>query len=55
MAEPPGQAVLDDVGNIVTAGGDTGDGSDMIDLERMLHAEEKSKPDDSEHASFALA
>jgi hypothetical protein len=50
MADPPGQAVLDDVGNIAPPRGDTGDRRDMIDLQRVLHAQEKPKPENSKHA-----
>jgi hypothetical protein len=31
--------------------GDAGDGRDMIGLERVLHAEQKTKPQNSEHCS----
>ena len=49
MAEPPGQAVLDDIGDMAAARGDAGDGGDMIGLERMLHAQQKPQPQNSEH------
>jgi hypothetical protein len=49
MAEPPGQPVLDDIGDIPAARGDAGYGGDMIGLERMLHAQQKPQPKNSEH------
>jgi len=39
VAEPPGQAVLDDFDNIGTACSDAGDGSNVIGLKGMLHAQ----------------
>ncbi len=42
MAEPPGQAVLDDVAHIGAARGDRGHRRDMVGLERVLHAQQKS-------------
>ena len=53
MAEPPGQAVLDDVADMAAARGDAGDGRDMIGFERMLHAQQKPEPQNSEHVSPA--
>ena len=49
MAEPPGQPVLDDIGDMAAARGDAGDGGDVIGLERMLHAQQKTQPQNSEH------
>ena len=49
MAEPPGQPVPDDVTDTAAARGDAGDGGDMIGFERMLHAQQKPKPQNSEH------
>ena len=49
MAEPPGQPVLDDIGDMAAARGDAGYGGDMIGLERMLHAQQKPQPQNSEH------
>ena len=49
MAEPPGQPVLDDIGDMAAARGDAGDGGDVIGLERMLHAQQKPQPQNSEH------
>ena len=49
MAEPPGQPVLDDIGDMAAARGDAGYGGDMIGLERMLHAQQKPQPKNSEH------
>jgi hypothetical protein len=43
MAEPPGQAMPDDVANLGAARGDAGHRGDMIGLERVLHAEEKTE------------
>src|SRR5579872_6243362 len=50
MSQPPGQAVLDDVSDIGPAGGDARDRRDMIGFQRMLHSQEKAKPEDPEHA-----
>jgi hypothetical protein len=41
MAEPPGQAVPDDVADVGAARGDAGHRGDMIGLERVLHTEQK--------------
>ena len=49
MAEPPGQPVLDDIGDMAAARGDAGYGGDVIGLERMLHAQQKPQPKNSEH------
>ena len=49
MAKAPGQAVLDDVGDMGAARGDAGYGGDVIGLQRMLHAEQKTKSQNSEH------
>ena len=49
MADAPGQPVLDDVADMGAARGDAGYGGDMIGLERMLHAEQKTKSQNSEH------
>src|SRR6266516_8211449 len=49
VAEPPGQPVLDDIGHMAAARGDAGDGGDVIGLERMLHAQQKPQPKNSEH------
>ena len=49
MAEPPGQAVLDDIGDMGAPRGDAGYRGDMVGLERVLHAEQKTKSQNSEH------
>src|SRR5207302_5015930 len=49
VTEPPGQAVLDDVADMAAAHRDAGHGGDMIGFERMLHAQQESKPQNSEH------
>src|SRR6185369_5463772 len=49
MAEAPGQPVLDDVTDAAAAGGDAGDRRDVIGLERMLHAQQKPKPQNCKH------
>ena len=49
MAEPPGQAVLDDVADMAAARGDAGHRRDMVGLERVLHAQQKPQPQNSEH------
>ena len=41
--------MLDDIGHMAAARGDAGDGGDMIGLERMLHAQQKPQPQNSEH------
>src|SRR5271169_494346 len=51
MADPPGQAMLNDVGDIAPSRGDAGDRCDVIDLERVLHPQQKPKPKNSKHAS----
>ena len=50
MAEPPRQAMLDDIGNIGAARGDAGDRRDVVDLECVLHTEQKPEPQNSKHA-----
>ena len=50
MAEPPGQPVLDDIANVGAAGGDARYRRDMIGLQRMLHAKQKTNPQRTEHA-----
>jgi hypothetical protein len=50
MAEPPCQPVLDDIANVGPAGGNARDRRDVIGLQRVLHAEQKTDPQDSEHA-----
>ena len=45
--------MLDDVADMGAARGDAGHRRDMIGLERMLHAEQKSQPQNSEHAAEA--
>ena len=49
MAEPPGQAMLDDVGDIVTARGDRGNRRHMIGLQRVLHAQQKTQSQYCKH------
>ena len=49
MAEAPGQAVLDDIADVAAARGDARNRRDMVGLERMLHAEQKSQSQNSEH------
>src|SRR6202011_4204400 len=53
MAEDPGQAVPDDVANVGAARGDAGLRRDMVAFERVLHAEQKPQPKNSEHLSPA--
>ena len=53
MAEAPGQPVLDDVADVGAARGDRGHRRDMVGLERVLHAQQKSQPQNSEHLSPA--
>ncbi len=54
MANPPGQTMLDDVGDVGPPRGDAGDGRDVVGLERVLHAQQKAKPQNSEHVQPAL-
>ena len=54
MAEPPSQAVLDDIKNFAAASCDRGDRRDMIGLERMLHAKQKTQAQNSEHLTHLL-
>jgi len=49
MAEPPRQAVFDDITNVGSAGGYARHSRDVIGFERMLHAEQKADPQDPEH------
>ena len=49
MAEAPGQAVLDDVADIAAARGDARYRRDVIGLECVLHAQQKSQPQNSKH------
>src|SRR5436190_19030652 len=51
MAEPPGQAVLDDVADMRAARGDAGDRRDVIGLKRVLHAQQKPQRRNCEHVS----
>ena len=51
MTEPSGQPVLDDIGRMAVARGDAGYGSDMIGFERMLHAQQKPQPQNTEHTT----
>jgi len=51
VAQAPGQPVPDDIGDVAPPRGDARDRSDMIGLKRMLHAQDKSKPQNSKHAS----
>ena len=53
MAEAPGQSVPDDVADVATARSNAGHGGDMIGFERMLHTQQKPKPQNSEHMSPA--
>jgi hypothetical protein len=53
MPEPPGQAALDDVAHFGAARGDAGHRRDVVGLERVLHAEQKSQSQNSEHLSSA--
>jgi hypothetical protein len=55
VAEPPGQAMLDDIADMGAARGDAGDRRDMIGLERVLHAQQKPEPQNSKHILPALA
>ena len=41
--------MLDDVPNLGAARGNTGHRGDMIGLERVLHAQQKPQPQNSEH------
>ena len=44
--------MLDDVADMGAARGDAGDRRDMIGLERVLHAQQKTEPQNSEHAAL---
>jgi hypothetical protein len=54
MAKSPGQAVFDDVANVGAPRSDRGHRRNMIGLKRVLHAEQKSQPQNSEHHRPAL-
>ena len=49
MAEPPRQPVLDDVTNVGPASGNARHRRNVIGLKRMLHTEQKTEPQNSEH------
>ncbi|OIQ67536.1 hypothetical protein GALL_508860 [mine drainage metagenome] len=49
MANPPRQAMFDDIGHIGAARGDAGDGRDVVGLERVLHAQQKSETQNCKH------
>ena len=49
MAQSPGQPMLDDVADLAAARRDRGDGGDVIGLQRMLHAEQKTETQNTEH------
>jgi len=51
MTEPSGQPVLDDIAHMAAARGDAGYGGDMIGFERMLHAQQKPQPQNTEHTT----
>ena len=53
MAEPPGQAMADDVADLAAARGDAGHRRDMVGFQRVLHAQQKPQPQNSEHVSPA--
>ena len=56
-SEAPLSGCINDVTDMAAARGDAGDGGDMIGLERMLHAQQKPKPQNPEHtppARFAV-
>ena len=53
MSDPPGQTMFDDVGDIGPARGDAGDRREVVDLERVLHTQKKSKPQNSKHVQPA--
>src|SRR3954453_4421561 len=51
VAEPPGQAVLDDVTDLGAAVGDAGDCGDMVGLQRMLQAQQKTQRQYCQHSA----
>ena len=53
MAEPPGQAMADDIADTAAARGDAGHRRDMVGFQRVLHAQQKPQPQNSEHVSPA--
>src|ERR1700747_1259527 len=54
VAEAPGQAVLDDVGNLAAAGGNARDRRNVIGLQRILHAEDEAQSQNCKHRSRFL-
>jgi hypothetical protein len=46
--------MFDDIGDIGPARGDAGDRRNMVDLKRVLHAQQKPEPQNSKHAQPAL-
>jgi hypothetical protein len=51
VAKAPRQSVPDNVSNIGSAGRDTGNGGDVIGLQRVLHPQHKTKPQNSKHST----
>jgi hypothetical protein len=50
VAESPCQAMFDNVGDFSAARRNRGDRGDMVGLERVLHSQQKTQPQNSEHA-----
>ncbi len=49
VTKPPRQTVFDDIPDIGPAGGNARYRRDMVGLQRVLHSEQKAKPQNSEH------
>jgi hypothetical protein len=49
MTEPPRQSVFDDIAHVRPAGGYAGNRSNMVGFQRMLHPEQKTETQNSEH------
>ena len=55
MAETPGQAMADDIADMAAARGDARHRRDMVGFQRVLHAQQKPEPQNSEHVSPACS
>jgi len=49
VTKSPGQTMLDNVGDLGAPGGNAGYRRDVIGLERVLHPEQKTEAQDSQH------
>lgn len=54
VAKSPRQSVPNNVSDIGSAGGDAGDGCNMIGFQRMLHSQHKTESQNSKHCLHSL-